>query len=67
MATGNKHQKFGEVRPCGLRVMRVDRQTDRHTHHNTLMAKQPNTMPRTSALTGITRNTVQYNDTIYTI
>jgi len=29
------------------------------------MVEQPNTMPRPSALTGITRNTVQYNDTIY--
>ena len=30
--------KFGEVRPCGFRVMPADRQTDRqtnrHTHHN---------------------------------
>jgi len=26
--TGNMHKKFGEVRPCGFRVMRVDRQTD---------------------------------------
>ena len=32
-------QKFGEVRPCGFRVMQADRQTNRqvnrHTHHNT--------------------------------
>jgi len=27
------------------------------------MVKQPNTMPRPSTLTGITRYTVQYNDT----
>jgi len=31
------------------------------------MAKQPNTMPRPSALTGIARYTVQYNDTLYII
>ena len=36
---GQHAEKFGEVRPCGFRVMRVDRQTDtqtkKHTHHNT--------------------------------
>jgi len=32
-----------------------------------LMVRQPNTMPRPSALTGITRYTVQYNDTLYII
>jgi len=31
MATGNMHKKFGEVRLCGFRVMRTDRQTDKHT------------------------------------
>jgi len=43
------------------------------TSHNTsvmlsLMVERPiyrPTMPRPSALTGIARNTVQYNDTIY--
>jgi len=29
------------------------------------MVRQPNTMPRPLALTGITRYTVQYNDTLY--
>ena len=32
-----------------------------------LMVKQPNTMPRPSALTGINRYTVQYNDTLYSL
>jgi len=40
---GQYAQKFGEVRPCGFKVMRADRQADRqtdrqtsrHTHHNT--------------------------------
>jgi len=27
-ATSNMHKKFGEVRLCSFRVMRVDRQTD---------------------------------------
>jgi len=31
----NMHSKFCKVWPCGFRVMRVDRQTDRHVHHNT--------------------------------
>jgi len=30
-AIWNMHKKFGEVRPCGFRVIRVDRQTDRQT------------------------------------
>jgi len=28
-------QKIGEVRRYGFWIMRMDRQTDRHTHHNT--------------------------------
>jgi len=35
-ATGNMHKKFGKVRPRGFRVMRVDGQTDRHTHTHSL-------------------------------
>jgi len=31
------------------------------------MVKQPNTMPRPSALTGITSYTMRYNNTIYII
>jgi len=27
-ATGNMHKKFGEVWPCGFRVMCADRQTN---------------------------------------
>jgi len=34
-ATGNVH-KYSEVRPCGFRDMRVDRQTNGPTCHNTL-------------------------------
>jgi len=34
-ATGNKHKKFGEAGQCGFQVMRADRRTDGHTHHNT--------------------------------
>jgi len=29
------HEKFGEVRPCGFRVMRVDSQTDSQTYEQT--------------------------------
>jgi len=28
-------EKVGEIRPRGFRDMRANRQTDRHTHHNT--------------------------------
>jgi len=35
MAIGNMHKTFDEVRPCDFRDMRADRQTNRHTHHNT--------------------------------
>jgi len=34
-ATGNMHKNFGEIRPCGFRVMRADRQTDRQTDKQT--------------------------------
>jgi len=36
-----QNTKFGEVSPCGFRVMRADRQTNRHTHHNTLHPSLP--------------------------
>jgi len=35
MATGNMHEKFGEVWSCGFRVMRSDRQTDKQTDRPT--------------------------------
>ena len=31
---GNMHRKIGEVQPCGFRVMRADRETERNTHYN---------------------------------
>ena len=34
------HKKFGEVWPCGFWVMWADKQTNRHTHHDTLHPSQ---------------------------
>jgi len=38
--TGNMHKKFGEVWPCGFRVMQADRQTDIQTILRTLSWKK---------------------------
>jgi len=40
MAIGNMHQKFGEDLTCSSEDIIADRQThtDRHAHHNTLLA-----------------------------
>jgi len=48
---GNMHKKFGEDRTCSSRDMRADRQTDRHSHHNTPLqyrgqSKNPTTLQR---------------------
>jgi len=32
---GNRHNIFGRDRACGSGDILADRQTDRHTHHNT--------------------------------
>jgi len=34
MTISNKHNNFGKVWTCGSLDMHVDRQTNRHTHHN---------------------------------
>jgi len=41
MAVGFTLRKFGEVRPCGSRVMRADRQTSKQTYSSQYFAPLP--------------------------
>jgi len=39
--TDNMHKKFGKDHACGSGDILADRQTDRHTHHNTSQPLPP--------------------------